>query len=173
MLTPEQKKWLDHLDDNNQIDNFPYNPKTRVIFNTIKKDLVKILGKVRISHRGSTALKISGQGEIDLYIPVNKKDFNKFLKILIGYLGKPGSVYGLERARFVRYIDDIKIEIFLINKNCEGWKNCIKFENYLKKNPKHLTKYEKLKQANSGVSTKKYYTAKTIFINKTLKLSAK
>lgn len=173
MLTLEQKKWLDHLDDNNKIDNFPYNQKTRVVFNIIKKDLVKMLGKVRISHRGSTKLKISGQGEIDLYIPINKKDFNNFLEILIKHIGKPGSVYNLERARFIKYIDGIKIEIFLINKNCEGWKNCIKFENYLKKHLKYLTEYEKLKQINSGVSTKKYYTAKTIFINKILKLSVK
>ena len=136
MLTKEQKKWLNHLDDNNQINNFPYNPRTKIIFNTIKRDLIKILGKVKIYHQGSTNLEISGQGEVDLYIPVAKKDFNEYLEKLIEHFGNPGSVYDLERARFVKYIDNIKIEIFLINKNCEGWKNCIKFENYLKNNPK-------------------------------------
>lgn len=171
MITKEQKKWLNHLGDENKIDIIPYNPKTKDVFKIIKKDLIKILGKTRISHRGSTALKISGQGEIDLYIPATKKFFNIYLGKLIKYLGQPGSLYPLERVRFVKYIDDIKIEIFLINKNNSGWKNCIRFERYLKKNPKSLREYERLKNRICGVSTRKYYTVKTKFINKILEIA--
>lgn len=172
MLTKEQEKWLSHLGDENKIDIIPYNPKTKAVFKIIKKDLIKLLGKTRISHRGSTALKISGQGEIDLYIPATKKNFNIYLDKLIKYLGQPGGLYPLERVRFVKYIDGIKIEIFLINKNNSGWKNCIRFERYLKKNPKSLCEYERLKTIIRGVSTRKYYTVKTKFINKILKLAS-
>jgi GrpB-like predicted nucleotidyltransferase (UPF0157 family) len=173
MLTTEQKEWLDHLDDKNKIETVPYNPDVKRIFAIVKKDLRKVLGKVRISHCGSTSLKISGQGEIDLYIPVIKRDFNSYLNKLIKYLGKPGTVYELERVRFVKYVDDIKIEIFLINKNCDGWKNCLQFGHYLKRNPGHLNAYAKLKDKASGQSIKNYYTAKIVFINKILKLASK
>lgn len=88
-----------------------------MVFNKIKKDLIDNIGNIRVSLRGSTLLGISGQGEVDLYIPVAKKDFNIYLKKLINYLGDPGSIYDLRRVRFVKYIDNIKIEIFLINKN--------------------------------------------------------
>lgn len=173
MLSQKQKKWLNHLDDTNKIDIIPYDPKTKEVFSICKKDLIKALGRVKISHRGSTALKISGQGEVDLYIPATKKNFNNYLKRLVKHLGEPGSLYPFERARFVKYIDNIKIEIFLINKNNDGWKNSVKFEKYLKQNSDALNEYEKLKNDTKGVSTKKYYTAKTIFINKILKLASK
>ncbi|MCX6779273.1 MAG: GrpB family protein [Candidatus Magasanikbacteria bacterium] len=171
MLTSEQKKWLDHLSDTKKISVVPYDSKIKEVFKMIKAELIKILGKVRISHRGSTFLKISGQGEIDLYIPVNKKDFNVFIVKLSNYLGEPGSLYEFKRARFVKYLDGIKIEIFVINRNDSGWKNSIKFEKHLKNNPKALQEYEKLKIKANGLSVKEYYTLKTIFINKILSLS--
>lgn len=168
MLTKEQQKWLDHLSDTKKIAIVPYNPKTKEVFKIIKAELIKILGKVQILHRGSTALKISGQGEIDLYIPVNKKDFDNYVRKLSKYFGEPGSLYKLERARFVKYIDNIKIEIFVINKNNSGWKTSVKFEKYLKGNPQTLAEYERLKSKANGQSIRKYYTLKTIFINKIL-----
>jgi GrpB-like predicted nucleotidyltransferase (UPF0157 family) len=160
MLTSDQKKWLDHLSDTEKVVIVPYNPKTRTIFKVIKIELIKILGKVKVLHRGSTAMKISGQGEIDLYIPVCKKDFNNTVAKLAKHLSEPGSLYEFKRARFVKYIDNIKIEIFVINKNDIGWKTSVKFENYLSNNPKALNEYEKLKSRANGLSIKEYYTLK-------------
>jgi len=170
MLTAEQKEWLNHLSNTDKISIIPYNPKNKLIFKQIKQNLIELLGKVQISLRGSTLLGISGQGEIDLYIPVAKKDFNDYLKKLISYLGKPGSIYEFRRVRFVKYIDDIKIEIFLINKNSKDWKYSRKFENFLKRNPKYLLEYEKIKSKCDGFSVRQYYTAKVKFINKILKM---
>ena len=172
MLSNEQKKWLDHLNDTDKINIIPYDPKTKIIFNVIKKDLLKILGNTRMSHRGSTALKIFGQGEVDLYIPVSEKYFNKYLKKLINSLGQPKSLYTFKRVRFVKYLDNIKVEIFLINKNDNNWKQIIKFEKYLKQNLEALKKYERIKINANGLSTKKYYTAKLTFLNQILKLNS-
>ncbi|MCX6746282.1 MAG: GrpB family protein [Candidatus Parcubacteria bacterium] len=168
MLTTEQKEWLNHLSDTEKISIIPYNPKNKEVFKLIKSDLIKILGKVRISLCGSTFLGISGQGEIDLYIPVAKKHFNSYLDKLKSYIGKPGSIYELRRVRFVKYLNGIKIEIFLINKGSKDWINSRKFENFLKQNPKYLYEYEKLKSKCNGLSVKQYYTVKVIFINKIL-----
>lgn len=170
MLTAEQENWVSHL-DNKKVKIVPYNPKTKLVFQKIKTEIQKNLGKVDVKHRGATSFGISGQGEIDLYIPVPKNLFDKYLEKLIAFLGKPGSVYSLERARFVKFIENIKIEIFLINKETDNWKNSVKFENYLKKHPEFLKKYEKLKEQGNGLSTQKYYRRKIEFINKILKIS--
>ena len=167
MLTAEQEKWISHL-SSKKIKIIPYNPKTKIVFQKIKKEIQKNLGKVDVKHRGATSLGISGQGEIDLYIPVSKFFFDKYLKKLITFLGKPGSVYPLERVRFVKFIDNIKIEIFLINKETDNWKNGVKFESYLKKHPEFLKKYEKLKEQGDGLTMQKYYRRKIEFINKIL-----
>ena len=169
MLTPEQQKWLNHLSDTKTIAIVPYNPKTKDAFKIIKAQLISILGNVIISHRGSTAMKISGQGEIDLYIPVSKNIFDDCVAKLSKHFGEPGSLYEFKRARFIKYIDNIKIEIFVINKNDSGWKNGIQFEKYLKTYPKALEEYEKIKNKLNGASIRQYYTSKTIFINKILK----
>jgi GrpB-like predicted nucleotidyltransferase (UPF0157 family) len=169
MLTAEQKKWLNHLNNSDSVGITAYNPKVKFVFKKIKAELTGILGEVQVLHKGSSALKISGQGEIDLYLPIAKKDFNPVLEKLKRHLGEPGSVYDLRRVRFVKYIDNTKIEIFIINRNSLDWKNLIKFEKYLKRHPRELKAYEKLKIDNAGRTTKDYYTKKTEFINKILK----
>jgi len=169
MFTRVQQEWLDHLSDTEKIIIIPYNPKTKDVFKLIKDELIKILGSVRILHRGSTGMKISGQGEIDLYIPVCKKDFDNTVSKLSNYLDAPRSVYKLKRAKFIQYRDDIKIEIFVINKNDSDWKMSIQFEKYLKNHPKALSEYEIIKTKANGLSVREYYTLKTDFLNKILK----
>ena len=168
MLTSEQKKWINHLSDVEKIKIIPYNPKIVVVFDKIKKEIQKVLGKVKVFHRGSTKLKISGQGEIDSYIPVNSKTFDDYLEKLIEHFGKVGTVYPLRRARFVKYINGIKIEIFLINEKSADWKNGLKFEDYLRKHPDALNEYKNLKKSCDGFSFREYYRKKLNFINKIL-----
>lgn len=169
MITKEQQSWISHLSNTKKIKIIPYNPEAEVVFGKIKREIQKVLGeKIKVFHRGSTKLKISGQGEIDLYIPVNKKDFNNHLKKLLKYFGEAGTIYPLIRARFVKYINGIKVEIFLINKNSADWKNGLKFENYLKNNCNALSEYEKLKKRCDGFSVREYYKEKINFINEVL-----
>jgi len=165
MLTKEQEEWISHLSNERKIEILPYNPAIKDIFEVIKKEILDFLPEVNVLHRGSTALGILGQGEIDLYIPVLKKDFDNYLEKLINHFGEPGSLYHCKRARFVKYIDNIKIEIFLINEETNDWKNSVKFENYLRKNKSALEKYEKLKQEANGLSVREYYRRKLEFIS--------
>lgn len=165
MLTPEQEKWINHLSATDKIKIVPYNPKAKPIFKKIKKEIQKVIGKVNIVHCGSTGLGILGQGEIDCYIPVTENLFVKYLEKLINYFGEASSVYPLRRARFVKYIDAVKIEIFLINEKSDDWINCIKFENFLKKHSGVLAEYKKLKEDNDGLSIQEYYRRKIEFIN--------
>ena len=166
MITPEQENWISHLDDTKKIKIISYNPKVKTVFKEMKKEIQKVLGEVKVKHCGATSLGISGQGEIDLYIPVSGNFFNECLEKLIKRFGKVGSVYPLRRARFVKYVDEIKVEIFLINKESDDWKNCVKFENYLKQYPEALGEYKKLKEESEGLTVQEYYRKKLEFINK-------
>ena len=168
MLTKEQEKWLSHLSNEEIVEILPYNPETKEIFYKIKKEIGAFLGEVEILHCGSTSLGILGQGEVDLYIPIGQQLFAEYLKKIIGHFGKAGSIYPLKRARFVKYIDGIKIEIFLVNKESDDWKNSRRFEAYLKNNSKALAEYVKLKEKSRGLSVQDYYRKKIEFINKIL-----
>lgn len=166
MLTEEQEEWISHLNDEKKVEIFPYNPKTKAVFFKMKEEIKRCLGNREILHCGSTALGIPGQGEIDLYIPVFENEFDYYLDKLIGHFGKAGSIYPLKRARFVKYLEDTKIEIFLMNKETDDWKNHIIFENYLSSNSDSLEEYKKIKEDSRELSIQKYYRKKLEFINK-------
>jgi GrpB-like predicted nucleotidyltransferase (UPF0157 family) len=127
------------------------------------------LGKdIRVEHCGATSLKISGQDEIDIYIPVSPVDFNNYIPLLSEIFGEPKSHYPLEKARFVTIEDGKHVDVFLINKDYSGWLNGVKFEQYLKTHPETLKEYERLKELGNGFSIREYYRRKIEFINNVL-----
>lgn len=166
MLTTEQEKWIDHLRDDDHIVIKPFDPNSIEIFETVKTKIQSNLGnEISVEHRGATSLGISGQDEIDVYIPVAPGKFDALIPILKTSFGEPRSVYPLERARFVRVEKGKHVDIFLINKECDGWKNGVIFDNYLKSHPETLEAYKKLKEEGNGLSTREYYRRKIGFIN--------
>lgn len=172
MITKKQEEWLNHLTDDDQITIIPYDPNVKKIFKYVKQEIQAILGKqVEVVHRGASSMGISGQGDIDVYILVEALFFNNYLSKLVEALGKPGSLYPLERARWVKKIEGIKVETFLMNNEHPVWTESTIFETYLKTHTASLIEYEKIKQDAEGKSTREYYTVKIEFINKILGLT--
>lgn len=169
MLNTKQEEWILHLSTDSKIKIIPFDKSAEEKFERIKFIIKQKLGKDReVMHCGSTSLKISGQDEIDVYIPVSKNAFDEHINPLIELFGEPRSNYPMERVRFVTNIDGKHIDVFLINREAEGWINGLKFENYLKNNRDFLKEYEDLKQSLDGESVQNYYRKKTEFINKIL-----
>jgi GrpB-like predicted nucleotidyltransferase (UPF0157 family) len=168
-LTPEQEKWLAHLDDTDSVKIYPADPKATEKFVKVKRQIQDVLGEqVEVLHRGATSLGISGQGELDVYIPVQIEDFERIADQVLKIFGKPGSYYPMERVRFVTSVDNTKAEVFVINKDSKGWIDSCRFEKYLSENPKVLEAYRILKEKSEGLSTRKYYRNKIEFINNVL-----
>lgn len=166
MITPEQEKWLSHLNDSNSIEIFSFDTTTGEKFEKVKKQIQKALGDdIAVEHRGATGLGISGQDEIDIYIPALPENWDSFIFSLTKLFGEPRSHYVLERARFVTTVDEKHVDVFLINSEHSGWLNLLKFEKYLKENPEELKVYENLKESLAGLSTQAYYRKKIEYIN--------
>lgn len=169
MINEEQQKWLDHLSDTKKVVIVAWDPTCEEKFLQIKNQIQNLLGKQQIvEHRGASSLKISGQDEIDIYIPVSKEKYNETVNLITKVYENPKSNYSLKRARFVTEIDGKHVDVFVINKTDEGWKNSELFHNYLLSSPKALEEYRKLKEDLSGKSIKEYYKEKTEFINEIL-----
>jgi len=172
MITPQQQKWIDHLNDKDRIVIKPYDSTTPEKFEAVKTKIQNSLGEsIDVRHCGATSLGISGQDEIDVYIPVAPSKFNKLIPSLTQLFGEPRSHYPLERARFVTIENGKHVDVFLINKDSDGWLNGLKFEKYLKSHPKALEAYRKLKESGNGLSTREYYRRKIEFINQILDLT--
>lgn len=169
MLTTEQQKWIDHLSDTDTVIITPFDITAEDKFLTVKQYIQASLGEsIRVEHHGATSLGISGQDEIDVYIPVPLNQFDTFFVSLERLFGKPASLYPQQRARFVTSVDKKHIDVFLINEDSSDWLNCTKFESYLKSHPIDLENYRKLKESGNNLSTREYYRIKTEFINEIL-----
>lgn len=169
MITPEQQQWLDHLSVTDQVVIVPWDRTARDKYQIIKEQIHKFLGKeYKIEHRGATSLKISGQNEIDIYVPVKTDQFEKTVEKISELYGQARSHYPLKRARFVSSVEGKHIDIFVINAEDQAWIDSEIFHNYLLNHADALEEYRILKESLSGQSTKTYYTAKTEFINQIL-----
>ena len=166
MLTSKQQEWIEHLSNTDKVSIKPFDLTANKKFEKLKIEIQSRLGKeIKIEHHGSTYLGISGQDEIDAYVPVLGKDFDDTVFILTNLFNDPKSLYSSERARFVTNVDEKHIDIFVINKENKGWTNMIMFEKYLLKHQDSLDEYKKLKEDGAGLSTREYYKRKIEFIN--------
>lgn len=173
MITEKQQKWIDHLSATDKIKIVPFDPTAGAKFQKIKQKIQDSLGKdISVFHRGASSLGISGQDEIDIYVPEPPTQFNPLIEPLKELFGEPGSHYPLERVHFVTEIDGKHIDVFLINEECEGWINGVKFENYIRSHPEALEEYRKLKEAGNGLSGRAYYTRKIEFFNDILAMES-
>lgn len=174
MLTAEQEKWIAHLSDEKRISIFPLDPSAEEKFQAIKDKIQSVFGKnFPVEHHGATKLGISGQDEIDVYIPMPVSLFSLYVDNLTEIFGEPGSLYPLERARFAAEVDGKHIDVFLINEESDGWKNSLIFEEYLLTHPESLEEYRVLKENGNGLSVREYYQKKIEFINEILDKASK
>ena len=171
MTTEEQEKWLNHLSDTDSVTIIPFDPTSNEKFEIVKAKIQSRLGvTISVEHHGATNLRISGQDEIDIYVPVSPENFTILFGDLVKLLSEPRSHYPQQRARFVTIEGNKHIDIFLINQEHANWINLVKFEKYLLEHPDTLNAYKNLKESCNGLSTRKYYRKKTEFINSILAL---
>ncbi len=166
MLTLAQQQWVNHLSDETFITVVPFDPSSEEKFEKVKAMVHTELGpEITFEHRGASSLGISGQDEIDTYIPVDPKEFDAHIVKLTKVFGEPRKVYPLDRAHFITKVDGKRIDIYLINREASSWLDGVRFEVYLKTHPEDLERYKVLKEKGNGLSVREYYKRKIEFIN--------
>ena len=171
MLTQEQQKWIEHLSDIDQIKIIPFDITAQEKFEKVREIITSNLGdSVPFIHSGATSLGISGQDEIDTYIPVDVKQFDEYIEKLSKLFGVPRKVYEGNRVHFITHEGGKKIDVYLINKETKNWTDSVKFMNILKTHPEKLEEYRLLKESGNGLSVRQYYRRKLEFINQVISL---
>lgn len=160
MITPDQEAWLDHLSTTQAIQVVPFDPTCEEKFLQTKEKVQAVLGfHQAVEHHGASSLGISGQDEIDVYVPVFPDEFDGIVIKLKSLFGEPGSLYPLQRARFTTNVSEKRVDVLVVNKN------------YLHTHSDALEEYRALKESLSGKSVQEYYRRKTEFINGILALT--
>lgn len=140
----------------------PYDPKSKVAAEKYISKLTKLLEgfDVEIIHRGSTAFKISGKGDVELGVYPTKDSWFQVLKKLINHYKSVGCL----EKNYTRFNDELagfEIEVIMMM----GREATIdkKLTKYLLAHPEILKEYEVLKEKHS-FSKRKYQIQKDKFL---------
>jgi len=140
----------------------PYDPKSKVVAGKYIGKLTKHLEgfDIEIIHRGSTAFKISGKGDVELGIYPTEESWYQVLEKLINHYQGVGC---LEKnyARFNDELDEFEIEVIIM----KGHEATVdkRLTKYLLVNPEILKEYEVLKEKYS-FSRREYQIQKDKFL---------
>lgn len=122
----------------------PYDPMSKVVAEKYIKKLDNLFEgfNVEIIHRGSTAFKISGKGDVEIGVYPTEQLWHQVLEKLINQYSRIG-VIEKNYARFNDEIYGFEIEIIVL----KGYEATVdkKLTNYLMTNQEILKKYEQLK----------------------------
>jgi len=169
MLTENQKEYLLKIPADKTVKIFPYDPKISSIVQDIKDKIVNAGINLEVKFMGASALGISGQGDIDLYILCPEKDFQAYLPRLEEIFGP--KVRGITIIKWQLEKDGHEIEIYLTDPNTPSMQEQIKVFEILKNDPLLLKEYESIKSSADGQSFREYMKRKYEFFNRILKLS--
>ncbi|KKQ18833.1 MAG: hypothetical protein US31_C0001G0020 [Berkelbacteria bacterium GW2011_GWA1_36_9] len=167
MLTEDEEKYLAQIPADKKVILEPYDPKTPNITEKYVKKINNAEPNLEVIHIGASALGISGQGDIDLFILCPRNSFSKYRLSLIKELGKPISGISLTQWHFEE--DSHDIEIYLADPIEESTARQIRVHKILSSNPNLLKKYELLKESVANDSYREYQCQKYEFYNQILK----
>lgn len=167
MLTSDEIDYLNKIPSDKVVKIYPYNPQVEKVVITIIDSIQQTYPSLEIIHMGASALKISGQNDLDIYAFSDPKDFNKYLPGIIEIFGEP--LHKHETFCEWRFQQKgFDIELYLTAKNSKTMQKQIKVFETLKNDPALLKEYENLKSSMNGKSFKEYQEKKYEFYHKIL-----
>ena len=142
----------------------PYDPAVEDLVRRYVCDLRELVGpEPEIEHRGATALHMCGKGEIDLYVRVDRAEFQAVYRRLQAALGEPGSLEP-HRARFNDELDGVEVEVQLVDREHPEERAGRACFHYLQAHPGAVGAYAAVKRTYAPISRRAYYLAKYHFM---------
>jgi len=167
MLTPEEEKYLKTLSKTKIVNIFVYDEKIKEIVKDIASKIDKFMPELEVKFLGASALEISGQKDIDLYILCPKDKFPEYLQKMMRVFDLP-EFMSKESIKWSFKKSGYDIELYLTDPDTPQMQRQIKVYEILKNNPELLKEYENLKQSFDGKSYHSYQKAKYEFYDKIL-----
>lgn len=169
MLTENQEKYLLKIPADKTVRIVAYDPKISGIVQDIKNRIANAGINLEVKFMGASALEISGQGDIDLYIFCSEKDFQIYFPKLEEIFGP--KVQGITITKWQLEVEGHEIEMYLTDPNTPSMQEQIKVFDILKNDPLLLKEYEEIKSSANGQTFREYMKIKYEFFNRILGVS--
>lgn len=167
MLTWDEEDFLKKIPKDKKVVVKPFDEKITQIADDIIKKVQQVLPNLEIKHMGASALGISGQGDIDIYIFSLPKDFKHYTPLLIKLFGNPKSS-NEDSIAWKFEVGGHEVELYLTNPNSKTMQRQIAVFEALQKNKSLRKRYKELKEKLKGKSFREYQRKKYEFYHKIL-----
>lgn len=167
MITLEEEKYLTTISETAKVSVKPYDLQIEVTSNKLIHDIKVVDPSAEVLFMGASALKISGQNDIDIYVLSPASEFDKHLPQLIRIFNEPTSIKP-NSIRWAFNIAGFDVEIYLTDPESESTKRQIKVFELLRNHHDLCSEYEKLKMAATGSTMREYQRLKYEFYNQIL-----
>lgn len=167
MLNQDEENYLAKISDGRVVVVKPYDKRVAEIAKEIISKIKDKHPELEIIHMGASGLKISGQGDVDIYAFAKPDSFKIYLPTFTQLFGQPKST-NPDSIAWELVIEDYPVELYLTNPDSTPMKRQITVFNVLRNNSKLLSKYEQLKADMNGKSFKEYQRKKYQFYHEIL-----
>jgi len=167
MLTWDEEDFLRKIPKDKKVYIKPYNKLVSRTAQSLIKQVQKALPQLQVSHMGASALEISGQNDIDVYIFSKSDDFKKYVPTIEKLFGpSKNSKYDSSAWNFQK--NGLDVELYLTDPTSEPMRRQIAIFKTLKKDSKLRKQYESLKEEFNGRSFREYQKRKYEFYHSIL-----
>ena len=143
MLTLDEKTFLSKIPADKKVKFIPYDNKTLKIANKFIFKIKNVLPDADVRFLGASALGISGQGDIDIYVLTSPDKYSRYLSKLKHIFGEP--LTGTSLIEWRLKVNRHEVSIYLDDPNKLSMQKQIRVFSLLKNNKKLLKEYEKIK----------------------------
>lgn len=166
MLNDNQLKFINNIPIDKKVTFQPYNPDIKIIADDIINKIKKVLPKANIKFMGASALGISGQNDIDIYILEKPAMYNKYAPLLEKAFGN--RVANISLYEWTYIVNNHEVTIYLDDPAKESTLEQIKVFEILSNHHDLLKEYEDIKKEAAKLGMREYQRQKYEFYNNVL-----
>lgn len=167
MLTEPQANYLLTIPEDKVVHINPYSADLQKIADEIVAEVKSISGDINIRLMGATGLRISGQGDLDMYMLHPARDFHLYLAKLIELFGEPAHSHD-DNVEWLFVRKGVEVELYLTDPSTPSMAEQIRVYELLNNNDDLKMEYARLKADADGKPFRDYQRAKYEFYNKIL-----
>jgi len=167
MLTWDEEELISKIPPDQIVRVQPYDAAIGSIAGEIIAQVQELLPGLEVRFMGASALEISGQGDIDIYVFSDPTEFNKHEPLLKSRFGEPETRrYDSISWKFEK--QGHPVELFLTDPDSLPMQRQIAVYEILKKDANLREEYQRLKEELSGTTLREYQTKKYEFYHRLL-----
>lgn len=167
MLTSDEEDYLRKIPSDKKVNIKPFSKLVHKTAHSLIGQIQEALPGLQVRHMGASALEISGQNDIDIYVFSKPADFKKYALVIEKLFGAPrNSKYDSIAWNFNK--NGFSVELYLTDPTSEPMKRQIAVFKALEKNSDLRKRYESLKEKFNGHSFREYQKRKYEFYHSIL-----